>query len=118
MGGSGATPQQGGMGLGGGGLGSTLATGMALGVGSGIGHAAAGAALGALSGGGDDDGAGMEYYDDGSYNQQDAFDDHQQHPCMRYWEKFQNCMNQNSDDIGGCQAFYNVFNQCQAQPDA
>merc|ERR1711933_337681 len=98
----GAAPQQG--------------SGMGLGVGSGIGHAAAGAALGALSGG-DDDGVGMEHYDDGSYAQQDAFNDANQHPCMRYWDQFQNCMNKNSEDISYCQNMYNVFNRCQMNPD-
>merc|ERR1719445_854673 len=115
-----ATGQQpgGGMGLGGGGLGSMVATGMALGVGSSIGHAAAGAAMGALSGDGDD-GVGVyeEYEDGGAYDSRSMAQNENEHPCMKYWEQFQSCINMNANDVGGCQKMYDVFNRCQTNPD-
>merc|ERR1712154_721459 len=104
---------QSGPGIGGGGLGSAVATGMAFGVGSGLGHAAAGSMINAVSGGGDEENGVMydEYDDQRAYDQQQQ--QQEQHPCVKYWEQFQSCMNMNSDDIGGCQRLYDVFGQCQ-----
>ena len=67
-----------------------------------------------MSGGGDDDGVMYDEYDDQrGYSQQQQ----DEHPCIKYWEQFQSCMNMNSDDIGGCQRLYDVFGQCQKNPD-
>eukprot|EP00483_Globobulimina_turgida_P010489 UN10510 len=99
--------------IGGGGLGSAIATGMAFGVGSGVGHAAAGSLMDAVSGSGEDEG-GVMYDDDNNDQMNTSFDEH---PCMRYWEQFQQCMNMNTNDIGGCQNLYDVFNRCQRNPD-
>ena len=86
---------------------------------SGVGHAAAGALINGVSGGDEQDGVMYdeqgydEQYDNNNYSQSDL----NQHPCMKYWEQFQTCMNMNSDDISGCQNLYNVFNRCQKNPD-
>merc|ERR1712176_21008 len=96
-----ATQQTSGPSMGGGGLGSAIATGMAFGVGSGLGHAAAGSMINAVSGGDEDNGVMYDEYEDNNqgYGQQQQ---HQQdeHPCVKYWEQFQSCMDMNSDDIG------------------
>ena len=76
--------------------------------------------MNAVSGGDSDENGVMyddQYYDEQYDNQQYNNSDLNQHPCMKYWEQFQKCMNMNSDDISGCQNLYNVFNRCQANPD-
>lgn len=55
-------------------------------------------------------------YDEGGYD--DNFgSDVNEHPCMKYWQTFQRCIDQNSNDIASCQQFYTLFNKCQANPD-
>jgi len=111
-----ATQQTSGSSMGGGGLGSAIATGMAFGVGSGLGHAAAGSMIDAVSGSGDnEDGVMYDEYDNNGQQQMQQQQD--EHPCVKYWEQFQTCMNMNAEDIGGCQRFYDNFGRCQANPD-
>ena len=38
------------------------------------------------------------------------------HPCAKLWAQFSSCMESNTQDIGRCQSFYDVFNQCQLNP--
>mmetsp|Transcript_14819 Transcript_14819/g.13301 ORF Transcript_14819/g.13301 Transcript_14819/m.13301 type:complete len:168 (-) Transcript_14819:142-645(-) len=107
--------QQGSPGIGGGGLGSALATGAAIGVGSSLAHAAVG---GIMNAGGDNEEGVM--YDEGGYDNQynDNYgSDLNEHPCIKYWNNFQRCIDQNSSDIARCQQFYSLFEKCQGNPD-
>ena len=54
---------------------------------------------------------------DGGYeNTQQAPAESYEHPCAKYWEQFQHCMQFNPSDISSCQQFYNTFNKCNANP--
>ena len=81
---------------------------------SGIGHAAANGVVNAISGDGEEDGVLYDEHD-GVYDNNQL--NQNEHPCMKYWDAFQQCMNMNGDDISQCQNMYNVFNRCQRNPD-
>ena len=84
---------------------------------SGLGHAAANALVG---GSGGEEGEYQNDMMDGGYSEQgstnNAMASPDEHPCAKYWEQFQHCMNFNSSDISACQQFYNTFNKCNANP--
>lgn len=81
---------------------------------SGLGHAAANSIVGAVSGDGEEE-YQNEMMDGGYENTQQASESYE-HPCAKYWEQFQHCMQFNPNDISSCQQFYSTFNKCNANP--
>ena len=76
--------------------------------------------MNALSGDGDDEGGVMyDEYDNTNNNTMDYNNNNNtnEHPCMSYWDAFQNCMNMNGDEISACQNIYDAFRKCQRNPD-
>ena len=107
----------------GGGLGQTLATGMAFGAGSAVAHQVVGSMMG---GGGHGNGGGqggqqqmeggqqqqMAPAQGGGEYQQEAYQQQEQ-PCQGFNMNFVNCLKQSSSEIGMCQEYMNMLQQCE-----
>jgi len=88
------------------GLMGTVAQGMAFGTGSAIAHQAVGAAVGAMSGGGSSD-SGQEAPPQQQQQQQ------QQDPCAYDTQSFNQCLQNNNNNLSACQEFFDALRQCQ-----
>ncbi len=78
-------------------------------------HAAVGGIMNSMSGDNED---GV-IYDEAGYDNGQMEDNYasNEHPCMKYWENFQVCIDQNNNNIASCQNFYDIFKRCQNNPD-
>ena len=99
------------------GLGGTLMTGMAFGAGSEIAHQAVRGMMG--SGGGHGGQAPAQQQEGAPVQQQQyaepqqQYAQEQQNPCQGFNMNFVNCLKQNSNEIGFCQDYMNMLQQCE-----
>jgi len=92
------------------GIGQTIVQGMAFGTGSAIAHRAVGAVAGSMSGGGDDravEGAPVN----ASVSSGDAA--RPEESCELPTTKFYDCLESHNGNIGDCQLFFDLMQQCQ-----
>lgn len=103
--------------LGGGGLGSTLATGMAFGAGSEIAHQAVRGMMGSGSGHESAPAASQGAPAPAEYQEQagapGAAAQPQYNPCMEFNQSLLRCMKENSETIGQCQNYMSMLKQCE-----
>jgi coiled-coil-helix-coiled-coil-helix domain-containing protein 2 len=95
-----------------GGLGQTLMTGMAFGAGSEIAHQAIRGVMGGSGHGGN---VQQVPQDNVPQQQQQSQQQSQpqESPCLKYNQKFVNCLKENGNDISDCQNFFNDFKSCE-----
>ena len=117
-----AAPQVGGgLGIGGGGLGSALATGMAMGAGSEIAHQAIRGVMGGGSGHGNAPQQQQQapvqqqpvQYAQPVYEQPAQQVAQQQNPCMSFNQSFLNCLKASANNIESCQQNMDMLMQCE-----
>merc|ERR1719162_372185 len=88
------------------GIGSTIAQGMAFGTGSAVAHQAVGAAVGAMSGGGEAPTLPAQAPLVANTNSGQ--------PCAADMAAFQQCLQDNSNQLSDCQFFFDAFNACKS----
>ena len=109
------------MGIGGGGLMSTMATGMAFGAGSEIAHQGVRAMMGGGSSGhGGHEGhqeapQQQQYASEAGYDQQQQQQQAapQQHPCFNFSQTLFSCLQQNKETVSVCQADMDALTMCE-----
>ena len=101
------------------GIGSTIAQGMAFGAGSEIAHQGVRAMMGGSSGHGSQapvEGGQQQQQmapvQGGEYDNQQAYQQQEQ-PCQNFNMNLVNCLKQSSNDIGMCQNYMNMLQQCE-----
>ena len=94
---------------GGGGFLSNIATGMAFGAGSEVGHQA----VRGLTGGPSNSYAPVQQEPSEQGKQQQQQQQQQQRPCEIENVDFVNCLRNNSGNIASCQAFLDIFKECE-----
>lgn len=92
------------------GIGQTIVQGMAFGTGSAIAHRAVGAAAGAMSGGGSAD-APVSEPTEANASAAGASSDGPS--CNVEIGKFYECLDSHDGNIGDCQLFFDMMQQCQ-----
>ena len=102
------------------GMGGMMASGMALGAGSAVGHMA----VNSLMGGGGHGSGGQQQQQEGGQGQmqqqqeggqqmQQDYGQQQENPCQGFNMNFISCLKSSSNDIGMCQEYMNMLQQCE-----